>query len=233
VGWHQKPQKPKMKNIWLSHPVTFDSPRFGGEVGLVVEMDYSMERGNPLNASSFKMSAHLGSHVDCPKHFIEGGKVITDYEPDEWVFEAPMLVDIETSQSHLVCKADFPDVEESVERCKDVDLLFIRTGWEKIRKERVYWEFGPGIDPDLPDLLISLFPNLKAVGMDILSVSSSQHIKIGWKAHQAFLEKGIRIFEDLALKELKHNQKFIEVLAFPLRIEGCEAGPCSIIARVE
>jgi kynurenine formamidase len=67
--------------------------------------------------------------------------------------------------------------------------------------------------------------------MDWISVSSFQHREEGRIAHRELLGAGWRLFEDLSLAivpvGLIHT-----VLALPLRIDGGDGAPCTIIASI-
>ena len=54
---------------------------------LVCELD----AGAPFELSRLETSAHIGTHIDAPAHFIAGGKRIADYSVNDFVFTAHVV----------------------------------------------------------------------------------------------------------------------------------------------
>lgn len=211
---------------WLSHPLDGETPHYGGGKGVAVAVDKSIADGDSCNTSLLRISSHLGSHVDAPRHFIQTAPAIDSYDPSEWVFTSPLLLDVPSKPGQLIGADDLPDIDCNE---KEVDLLLIRTGFEQFRREDLYWENGCGLLPELAEHLCSCYPSLRAIGLDTISLTSYQHRDLGRKAHYAFLSKNIRIFEDLALNHIKGPLSLIKVIALPLLIAGCDGAPCTIL----
>ena len=74
--------------------------------------------------------------------------------------------------------------------------------------------------------------SIKAIGFDSISLSSLKHREEGRRAHKLFLLNDIRIFEDLKLSGIKPPSSFQTVISLPLIIDGCDGGPCTIIAKI-
>ena len=115
-----------------------------------------------------------------------------------------------------------------------MELLLIRTGFEQKRRDDVYWNDNPGINPDLPDWLRDRFPKLRCVGFDFISVTSWQYRAEGRLAHKAFLapEKGSReiwAIEDMSLKDAPETIK--KVVVAPLLVEDGNGAAVTVIAE--
>lgn len=93
-------------------------------------------------------------------------------------------------------------------------------------------ESSPGFSAELCDYFLERFKSLKAFGFDSISLSSLKHRQEGRLAHKLFLSRGIRIFEDLKLSGIKPSSYLYTVISLPLIIDGCDGGPCSIIANI-
>ncbi|MFC1885612.1 cyclase family protein, partial [Thermodesulfobacteriota bacterium] len=50
------------------------------------------------NLSKLEMSAHAGTHIDAPHHFISNGKTLSEYTPTDFILPA-QVVNIENKQS--------------------------------------------------------------------------------------------------------------------------------------
>ena len=45
----------------------------------------SMEKGEVYNLTAFSMCAHNGTHIDAPRHFIQGGKTVDEISMDAFI----------------------------------------------------------------------------------------------------------------------------------------------------
>lgn len=215
--------------IWLSHVLSPDTPAYGGGKSFGVVHEKSLCAGDSCNAVRLDLHNHLGSHVDAPLHFIPDGRAVESYDPEDWMFFRPLLIDIPLDEPILV-------TPEMIEPClpKGVlkhDLLIIRTGFEQFRREDRFWKAAPGLSARLAPWLKKRFPYLKGVGVDCISISSLQHREEGRCAHRALLGAGLRLFEDLALAALSPC-RLKQVIALPLRFQNADGAPCSVVAEV-
>jgi kynurenine formamidase len=113
----------------------------------------------------------------------------------------------------------------------EVDFLLIKTGYGNYRGADYYTLTPPGLSSELAGYFRQEFPNLRCVGMDLISTSSFSNREEGRKAHQAFLnlDKGepILLIEDMKLDE---KSPFKKVLVAPLLIENAEGVSCTVFA---
>ena len=218
------------KWVWLSHVFSEKTPAYGGGPGLEVLIEKSLSRGDSCNKASLTLSNHLGSHVDAPLHFIPEGRSVSEFEPAEWFFTQPVLVDLPILEPSLITVTK---IAESIPQGKtNPDLLLIRTGFSIYRGQERYWKSGPGFSPDLNHFLKELFPDLRAVGVDCISLSSLLWRDEGRQAHKEFLGSGMLIFEDLALGNIEEGWTPNLVVAMPLRYLNADGAPCTITTRV-
>ena len=123
------------------------------------------------------------------------------------------------------------------EEIKKADLLLIRTGFDKVRKEdpKTYQMEGPYLDPDCCTYMIETFPDLRTVGFDFLAIGSPCN-ELAPVSHQIMLgftqERFITAIEDMALAEIE-DKKITAVYVAPLRIVGVDSSQVSIIAELE
>ena len=50
--------------VWLSHPLSPESPAYGGGEGMRIEPITQIAAGDTANTSHFVLPNHLGTHVD-------------------------------------------------------------------------------------------------------------------------------------------------------------------------
>ena len=218
------------KIIWLSHPLSTETPSYGGGEGMRIEPITTIATGDTANTSRFVLPNHLGTHVDIPKHFFDSGSSLTDYPPDFWVFDNPMLVDVPGDDGYLISPKD---VEGKI--TPETDILLLRTGYEKYRGDSRYWEHNPGLHPELGTWLRKGFPNMRILGMDIISITSRHHREEGRAAHRTLLDpdkpgKPLVAIEDMALSQVCGQLN--SVIIVPLRVSKANGGPCTVIGFI-
>lgn len=217
--------------IWLSHVLSSETPVYGGgKEGFKCMPDKQMCDGDSCNTVTLEFSNHLGSHVDAPQHFIPSGITVDDFSPADWIFNKPLLIEIDTLDSELITEEHFQLT--MFEDIKDADLVLIKTGFEKYRYEERYWKSAPGFSENVYNLLADRFASFNAIGMDTISMSSLSHRATGRKAHRTFLGAGIRIFEDLMLSNLSYKSDLNKVYAFPLRYKNADGAPTTMVGEI-
>ena len=215
-----------MKLIWLSHVLEESTPLYGGARNLDIKPHQSISSGDSCNTSLLTLPSHAGTHADAPYHFLSQGRTIDSYPPETWIFQSPEILNIPTEPGQLI---NFSGISNSIHKENSIDLLLIRTGFEKYRSQDIYWQEGPGLGPDLANHIIKLYPKLRAIGLDCISISSMQHREEGRVAHKILLEQGLLIFEDMSLPGVGENERLERVMAFPLRFINGDGAPCTII----
>ena len=216
--------------IFLSHILNSNTPSYGNRDKLIIEQPSRIVEGESANSSKWTFSNnHLGTHVDVPNHFYNSGKTITNFKPQEWLFNKIQVIDIPCDRAKLIKKEDI-----NCEINTDIDLLLIRTGYEKFRLIDKYWNDNPGIDPHLCFWLRSNFSNLRAIGFDFISLTSWNFKEEGKKAHQILLSPNgkyspILIIEDMNFSDLQEN--IIEVILAPLFVENGNGSPVTVFAK--
>jgi len=219
-----------MSLVWLSHVLDSGTPLYAGANDIKINLQKSIDKGDSCNTSILSLPSHSGTHVDAPFHFLHDGKRISDFEPEEWVFQYPKVLNMPAIPGQLIRPTD---IQEEVSKEDNVDLVLLKTGFERKRQEEIYWKEGPGLSASLAGHLKECFPNLRAVGVDFLSISSLTNREEGRSSHRSFLELGILIFEDLSLCCLNQGERLSMVIALPLRFTGGDGAPCSVVGWVK
>lgn len=216
------------KYIWLSHPLSEDTPLYGGMKDITILKSSSIQNGETVNSLSFSFPNHSGTHVDVPHHFFDYGKILTDYSPSFWIFSEPQLIDVPSADGYLVTPDDILN-----ELRDKTDLLLIRTGYEKYRNEARYWQKNPGLSRELAQQIRTNFPQIRAIGLDAISITSRLHRREGREVHREFLgshyeSEPIVLIEDMSL--LNYTDSISQVIISPLMIENADGAPCTITA---
>ncbi len=219
-----------MSIVWLSHVLDSGTPLYAGANDIRINSQKSIDKGDSCNTSILSLPSHSGTHVDAPFHFLPDGKRISDFAPEEWVFQCPQVLNIHAIPGKIIRPID---IKGEILTNENTDLVLLKTGFERHRKKPIYWKNGPGISIDMAEYLIKLFPNMRAIGMDCISVSSLSDRNQGCRVHQLFLQSGLRIFEDMALLAIGVRYQLLQVIALPLRFLPGDGAPCSIIGWIQ
>ena len=222
--------------FFLSHPLSAETPGFGGAKDFVVHPQRRISRGDSSNSDRWELSNHIGTHIDAPYHFCEEGNRISDFAADFWFFDHPHLVDLPKLTPDLIGpELDKPDswANKIPMNC---DLLLIRTGFEAQRAKEAYWSSNPGLSAELAVFLRAHRPSVRAVGMDFISTTSFKHREAGREAHRAFLNVSgaghpILLIEDMKLSPLTGAP--VTILVSPLRVDGADGAPVTVIAEIK
>lgn len=227
----------KKPNSWtfLSYPLSQHLSGYGDGERIVIRKSKSIINGDSSNNTDISMSLHFGTHIDFPNHFSEKGKMVDSYEPSFFIFNEISLISIET----LPVIDDFlikPDhISKLIRHCSDqTDLLLIKTGFVTKRNLKEYWENGYGFGLGIAKLLRKRFPNLRAIGFDLISLNSYQQREVGRKSHKEFLiDYNILIIEDMNLSPISECTKFNKVIVSPLIVMNSEGAPVTVFANIK
>lgn len=217
--------------VLLSHVLEASTPSYGNRDKVIIRVNSSIKTGETANSSCLILSNnHIGTHLDVPRHFSVNGKRTVDYPIGDYIFEACQVIDLPRSEACLIEPDDLKDIFIR----PDVDMLLIRTGFEKLRGQDAYWNNNPGLHPDLADYLRKTYPYLRCVGFDFISVTSWKYRSEGKLAHKAFLapengDREIWAIEDMSLKDVP---KIIEeIIVAPLLVEDGNGSAVTVIAK--
>lgn len=216
-----------MKCKFLSHQLAEEMPVYGSSAAIDIKPVKAIVRGDSSNVYSMTLQNHWGTHVDCPAHFFQNGLKIKDFDADFWLFIKPQIIPVRAEPGKIISENDLPMKIKS-----DTDFLILKSGWGKFRGDPVYYERNPGIDPSFGQMLRRNYPYIRAVGMDWISLSSYENREIGREAHKVFLNptaegNPIMIVEDMNLPD--DIEELNSVYIAPMRFEGIDSAPCTII----
>jgi len=218
--------------ISLSYSLNQDLSAYGNGEKLQVERICSITSGDTSNNSVIKFSLHLGTHIDFPFHFCSEGKKSSEYELNYFIFDKVGLVHLNINDNDLLINQNL--IDQCTKIPTNIEFLIIKTGYSHFRKENKYWENNPGFEPELAGKLRRLFPDLRVMGFDSISLSCYKHREIGRIAHKEFLcNHNILLVEDMNLAEITNGTKIIKVIIAPLLVENLDAAPVNVIAEIE
>ncbi len=183
---------------------------FPGDTPFKREMVRGFDEGDAYELSSINSTVHLGAHADAPSHYAPDAPAVHELSL------VPYLGMCQVIQVHGA-----PGARIQLGDLGDID----------IQAPRVLFRTDSFCDPDVwHDDFNSLSPSVihwladqdvLLVGIDTPSVdpANDRHLE----THGAILIRELRVLEGLVLSHVMPG--LYNLIALPLRLEGCEASP--------
>jgi len=176
------------------------------------------------NATTLSMYSHSGTHMDAPRHFIEGGQTIDQVPLDVLVGPARVINLTPVSPGESLTVERFVAAAPLVEKG---ERLLLRTDWYKNAGTSGYRNELPRISPELATWLVE--KKVALLGVEPPSVADVNNLPELTEVHRILLQGNVVIVEGLAnLDQL--TQEVVEFIALPLRIENGDGSPVRAIA---
>jgi kynurenine formamidase len=177
------------------------------------------------NATTLGLYSHCGTHMDAPRHFVDGSAAIDELPLD--VFWGPAKVlDLTPVQPRELISIDH--IERWADDIQPGDRLLFRTDWYHRFGTDVYRHELPRLSLELARWLVE--KEVALVGVEQPSVADVNDLEEVTSVHQTLFRGDIVIVEGLANLD-KLSQLVIEFVAVPLRIRGGDGCPVRALAR--
>jgi arylformamidase len=203
----------------ISLPLDISTPIWPGSRGMTLHWDKRLEKGDGCNNSRLECDVHVGTHVDAPMHFLEGGLAVDQLSLD--VFVGPAVVaflpSVEAITPGDLSGLDLPSgVKRLLLRTKNSALW--GTGVKAFQKDFV------ALTADASQWLVD--QDIALIGVDYLSV---QRYGDTSRTHQVLLEANVAIVEGLNLANVRPGM--YELICLPIRLVGAEGAPARVVLR--
>lgn len=200
----------------ISVPISNGGAVYPGNPPIRIEPQQEMAKGGSSNVSSLSFGSHTGTHVDAPKHMVEGGESV-DKLPLDVLMGPAVLVDVGNKCTSVDANA------LKLHELKDHKRILIKTRNSAFIREPDFREDYTYLAPDAAEYLVSL--GVKLVGVDYFSIEqfhSGHH-----RTHTALLNAGVVIVEGLDLSIPAAGPYELRVL--PLRLAGLDGAPARAV----
>ena len=194
-----------------------DLPFWPGDTAYELKRVRKIDEGDNANVSCFTMSAHMGTHVDAPDHFLNNGKTVEKLALSVlsgrvYVLHLP---EVDLITAAILEKAEIPPRTRRV-------LFKTRNSdyWMKQLKE--FQSDFVALSPDAAQYLVDR--GVKLVGIDYLSIAPYHQ---GLIPHQILLKAGVVILEGLDLSSVSQGRYSLYCL--PLKLAGSDGAPAHAI----
>jgi arylformamidase len=194
----------------VSVPIRPGMPVWPGDPELELERVVSLAAGGALNLTRIAGTAHLGTHVDAPVHFVDGGAGVEQLSLD--VLVGPCLVVAATGADGELQPDALASVPAGVQR-----VLFKTSNSE-------LWS-RPGFVEDHLSLSAAAAEEvvrrgIRLVGIDYLTIG-------GIEAHRTLLRAGVVPLEGLDLRGVEPGP--YRLVCLPLKLVGADGAPARTV----
>ncbi len=180
-----------------------------------VQMSHTMhlDQGDMCTVTRLDMSAHTGTHLDAPAHFISGAAGVAALDLE--VLIGPALVvealEVDALSAAVLDSLDIPPATTRV-------LFHTRNSALWARGDPAFHEDYVGVTPDGARWLRD--HGLQLVGVDYLSVAA---FDTPAEPHEVLLGAGIIAVEGLNLSGIEPG--LYQLICLPLKLAGCDGAP--------
>jgi len=217
-----------VRHVWLSFPLGLDDPRPPAIPAPQLDTLYSIA-DHGANVQVLRIASHTGTHVDAPLHVVERGLGIGDFSPEEFVFMAPVVLNLAVGDDNVVSSGQLVSWADLL---RQADIALFRFGYGPIRREdpQRFSLHSPGFSTEAARWLRSQCPNLRAIGMDVPSLACIARLGETMAAHNVLLEGAGRRFLIIEDMDLEHDfAGLCEVRLSPWLVRGMDSGPCTVV----
>ncbi|MFG1479131.1 cyclase family protein [Xanthobacter sp. V4C-4] len=230
TGWRPLPAarpdaRPAGPWLDLTHPFgpevprlpVFPPPRFDTLKALPAD---------PITISSLEFVAHVGTHVDSPRHFFTDGPAFEDIPLDRlsgpgvvW----PVAVEAEGLIETRALEAATPRLEPG-------DILALHTGWSAHTGTPLY-DRHPSLSLEAAAWLVA--QGIKLLAVDFPTPDLAGHLRpagFDWPVHKLLLSHGVLICEHLTGHDALVGQR-AEFFFGALPVVGGDGAPARVAAR--
>lgn len=206
----------------ISTPLRTGLPVWPGDIPVEMTCSQTHEAGDGVQVTHLRLSAHTGTHLDAPLHFVPGGGLVTGLDLHVLVGPArvvqfagtgPLDVDFFRAQN-------LPDPSPRLLlRCDHhSDALHARG-------DRFFHEYA-GVTPEAAEWLVE--HGVRLVGTDYLSIGPFGDDNIA--VHKTLLGAGMIIVEGLDLRQVEPG--IYTLICLPMALP-CDGAPCRAVLLPE
>lgn len=197
--------------------ITPTLPVWPGDPPVRLSQPSHLARGDVCTITRLDISAHTGTHLDAPAHFIPGGATVESLDLDALI--GPALVVDACGLGHLTA-----EILEALAIPPGVQRLLLRTDNSAIwqRGETAFLTEFAAIERSGAHWLVQR--GVRLVGIDYLSVAPFDD---GVPTHEILLGAGVIAVEGLDLSAIEPGE--YQLVCLPMKIGGSDGAPCRAV----
>ncbi|GAB4522250.1 MAG: cyclase family protein [Anaerolineales bacterium] len=201
----------------ISLTISGDLPVWPGDPQVVLERVQRIEDGADANVTRLAMSAHTGTHIDAPYHFIADGRRVHELDINMLMGRVFVLhlPDVSIITADALRHAEIPP--------RTRRLMFkTRNSNIWLRPSPEFFEKYVALSADAAQYLVDR--GVKVVGVDYLSVAPFDATRT---THEILLGAGVIVIEGLDLSSVSEGRYTMYCL--PLKLAGADGAPARVV----
>jgi arylformamidase len=202
--------------IDLTHPITPRMPVYfpwHPATELNQTANYAEHR---CVVNAITIGTHTGTHIDAPRHVIEGGHSIDEYDASLWMIDA-YVCDVTPRGVRQAITTD----ELQAIMIPPRTAVIIKTGWDTRFGAPDYYLTYPPLSSDAAEYLVEL-------GVPLVASDTPYTLDV----HHIFLKRGIPLVTNL--NNTSHLRTgMVKLISAPLLIEHGDGAPARVFAETE
>lgn len=206
-----------MKLYDATLPIQEGMVTFPGDPLFQIEPFFQRHRGDPFDLALMSLATHLGTHVDPPAHYLDGGATV-DEIPLESLIGPGLVLDMRGKS-----QIDRQALKEAP--LKDYVRILFKTDNGPRLLEPSFHEDFVHLTEDGTRYLVER--KVRLVGNDYLSIE--RYKNPGAPVHHILLEAGVLVVEGIHLLEVPAGP--YEIFCLPLKIKGADGAPARVLLR--
>ncbi len=194
-----------------------ESITYPGDPEYQREFVFTIADSGICNVSRLSMSAHTGTHLDAPLHFVEGGKSIDQFSPAQFILPA-VVIDIHNKTAVYPTELESAEINEG-----DAVLFRTENSLSGRCKSGVFSEDYVYVSPAAAEFCAE--KRVRLIGIDYITIE--KHRDETFPSHHIILGNDIFILEGVNLLDIKPGR--YTLCCLPLKIKGGEASPARAV----
>ncbi len=209
-----------MSSDWIdiSVPLHNGMVHWPGDAPFERRYTESIANGAEANVSEISGSAHSGTHVDAPLHYLSGARGIDTIPISATIGRARVIA---IRDPELIRRSEL----EPHRIAKHERVLFKTRNSTQCWKTDQFQKKFVHIPEDTAGYLVEC--GVETVGVDYLSVGGFE--SDGAQTHKVLLSAGVCIIEGLNLERVEPGE--YELVCLPLKIVGSDGAPARAVLR--
>lgn len=204
--------------IDVSVPLRSGMVHWPGDPEPTFERISEIATGADADVTLCRMTAHTGTHMDAPRHFLAGGRGMDEFPLEAGIGPARVIA---FPDAAVIGRAEM----ESLGIAKG-DRVLVKTRNSQARwDDREFQRDFVGLDTGAAAFLAQA--GVALIGIDYLSIGRFE--ADGAETHKTLMRAGIWILEGLNLAGVEEGD--YQMVCLPLKIEGCDGAPARVALR--
>ena len=204
--------------IDISMPLKSGMVTWPGDPAVAIDLLASIDKGSICNVTRMAMSAHTGTHMDAPRHFIQDGITMEQMPLDATIGPCRVIAIEDTA---AIRRAELePHNIQPAER-----ILFKTANSARCYQTDAFYDDFIYVSNEAAKYLAER--RVRTVGVDYISIGGFHKDLV--RTHLTILGAGIWVIEGLNLSAVAPGA--YDLICLPLNIPGADGAPARAILR--